>query len=515
MENKIALGKARTFLEYWDIASSKAVAGARVAVNSRWLPWAIITLGILFRAIQYLSNHALWLDEATLGLNIVNRGFLGLLEQLDNYELRPVGFLMIERLNVRLFGNNEYALRLFPFSCGVVSMLLFYRVAKEYVRPGAVILSLALFAISNHQIFYSALVRQYASDLAIALVLLWLASILRQRGMSSRIILLAAVIGAASVWFSFTAVFLLAGLGTTLAIVELRRRSWKKVGALGAAGILWLLSFSVNYFLFVFPRYDYFARVLEPSGIFMRPEFSASYLGWLMGRVVGMFSDPLGLSQWAVPLFASLLGCVWMMSEDRTRLAILLSPLLFALFASGLGRFPFSGRYLVFAVPAMLLLIAQGVVGIAERSRDRSALASTALIFALVSPQLATALPTTPLVREEIRPVMAYLSAHYESGDVIYLYSVTTYAFRYYAPKFGLADKEYIIGVFSRDDWKKYQDDLEKLRGHSRVWLLFTHVWYGNGVDEEKLYLYLLDGMGKRLDSFSAPGAVVYLYDLQ
>ena len=59
--------------------------------------WLIILFGTLLRLTQYLSNRSLWLDEANLALNIVNRSFLQLLKPLDNNQGAPIGFLMLER----------------------------------------------------------------------------------------------------------------------------------------------------------------------------------------------------------------------------------------------------------------------------------------------------------------------------------------------------------------------------------------------------------------------------------
>src|SRR3989338_11217817 len=87
--------------------------------NSDKLPFIIILIGIIFRFYRYLYNKALWLDEAMLSLNIVERSFLELLKPLDYRQNAPIGFLMIEKFFVNIFGNNEYSLRLFPFTCGI------------------------------------------------------------------------------------------------------------------------------------------------------------------------------------------------------------------------------------------------------------------------------------------------------------------------------------------------------------------------------------------------------------
>lgn len=134
--------------------------------------WTIIVFGALLRLTQFLSNRSLWLDEAKLALNIVNRSFVQLCKPLDYGQGAPIGFLMLERSALHLFGSGEYALRLFPFLAGMISLLLFYQLAKQSVPTGAVPIPPGLFATSAPLIYYSSEVKQYSGDVAIAL-LLW------------------------------------------------------------------------------------------------------------------------------------------------------------------------------------------------------------------------------------------------------------------------------------------------------------------------------------------------------
>lgn len=85
------------------------------------LPWTIIGFGILVRLAQYLYNRSLWNDEAALALNIVNRSYFELLQPLNYDQGAPIGFLLVEKLAVQLFGDNEYALRLFPLLSAIIS----------------------------------------------------------------------------------------------------------------------------------------------------------------------------------------------------------------------------------------------------------------------------------------------------------------------------------------------------------------------------------------------------------
>ena len=104
--------------------------------------------------------------------------------------------------------------------------------------------------------------------------------------------------------------------------------------------------------------------------------------------------------------------------------------------------------------------------------------------------------------------------ANHRPGDILYMYSSAQYAFRYYSNRYGFKEGDYIIATWSRDNWKKYDEDMDKLSGNKRVWVLFSHIWNGSGVNEEKYFLNHLNSMGKRLDALKKTGASVYLYDL-
>jgi hypothetical protein len=119
-----------------------------------------------------------------------------------------------------------------------------------------------------------------------------------------------------------------------------------------------------------------------------------------------------------------------------------------------------------------------------------------------------------PRTREEIRPVIQHVGEHYQDGDMLYLYYASQPAFRYYSESYGFDESDYIVGVSSRDNWQNYIKELDEFRGHERVWILFSHVCNWQGVDEERFFLYHLDSIGTRLDSFGGAGAAVYLYDL-
>jgi len=137
--------------------------------------FAFVALGVFLRIGRYLTNYPIWGDEAFLALNILRRGYLDLLSPLKYGQVCPILFLWAERTAVKLFGFSEMSLRLCPLICGVGSVLLFRRVAGRVLEGSALVLAMAIFAVSIHPIRHSADAKPYASDLLVALVLLALA----------------------------------------------------------------------------------------------------------------------------------------------------------------------------------------------------------------------------------------------------------------------------------------------------------------------------------------------------
>lgn len=137
----------------------------------KWLVWFVISVGIFLRVVQYLLDRSLWIDEAFVALNIINRSYAELLQPLDYNQGAPFGFLVIEKFIVQVFGDSEYSLRLLPFISGIAALFLFYWVARRLSNWSTTVIALALFALCDRAIYYSAEVKQYSSDVAIALIL--------------------------------------------------------------------------------------------------------------------------------------------------------------------------------------------------------------------------------------------------------------------------------------------------------------------------------------------------------
>lgn len=444
-------------------ATKRLSQRASLLYASKRLVWIIIGFGILLRFTQYLANRSLWLDEATVALDVVNLSFSEFLQPSLRYNCTtPLGFSILEKLAVQAFGRSEYVLRLFPLFSGMISLFLFYRVAKRSIKPKAVPIALGLFAISDPLIYYSSEVKAYSSDVAIALLLYSVTIYLQSKRLTTSRVALFGVLGAAAIWFSHSSVFVLAGVGASLSLFCLRRKEWARSGRLLIAYSLWASSFVTNYFIYLRNFSNSKSLVDFWSSSFMPfPPLSFSDAKWFVSTFFRIFENPVGLYLPGIAALTFLVGCISILLENKRTFFIIALPILFTLLASGFHKYPFKGRLLLFIVPSLLLFIAEGAQQIRDRTRHNWAIIGIALIGLLFfQPLLSVSYhlikPRTSVggyeIVEEIRPVIGYVREHQQDGDILYLHPGAWAAFKYYQQRYGYEDSGYIVGVSSQDN---------------------------------------------------------------
>jgi hypothetical protein len=229
-----------------------------------------------------------------------------------------------------------------------------------------------------------------------------------------------------------------------------------------------------------------------------------------------MCDSPVGLTFTGIATAATIWGAWVMLRERSEQLFLLTLPIVFALFASALHRYPFRGRLLLFAVPSIYLLISAGLAAVRRKTWIVApGLGMLLIVLLLFHPLKDAGLNfLRPRGVEEIRPVVEYVQRHRAEGDILYCYYDAQEALKYYIFEGRLRPIPLIEGIEGRQNWKKYRQDLDQLRGDPRVWILFSHVYRDGGVDEERYFLDYLDSMGTRVDGFQATGSSAYLYDL-
>ncbi len=503
----------------------------------------LILLGAAARAALYARTRSLWVDEASLALNIVGRSFAELFKPLDYAQGAPIGFLLLEKLSVTLFGNSEYALRLVPLIGSVLSLPLFYAVARRFLSPSAMLAALALFALSPTLIYYASEVKQYSTDVTVTLLILWLLFQTRDPASSLRSLLPLAIAGALAIWLSHPALFVLAGTFLTLVLTPYvsgepqpgRNRPVVEhkvpLMALGVMAATWALSFAAAYFISL--------RALSKDPLlrtYWNADFpplpvSVSRINWYFRTLLAMFQNPAGVGLAGLSAAAALLGLRYLYRHSRWTLFALALPLAVTFAAAAGHAYPFRGRLLLFTAPILILLIAAGIDlarlaaanPLSPHRFPLAAILATLLIAytARGAAMLLSSVRPDPEYsdlphREELRPVVRYLADHLQPGDAVFVYSGQPYM--YYAGRFNIAqiDWETIHPTtydFQSSDWSSRADALATLRNHRRAWIVLSHVFSPEGDDQLPAQSALIDTLGKRLESFTASGAAIYLYD--
>ncbi len=176
---------------------------------------AIIILAVIISAVQFLYNRSLWLDEAMLALNIINKSHLELFQPLDMRQVAPVLYLQITKLFSIITPETEHGLRLFPLFCFWAALILFHKTARMLFKDTlAVILVVSLFSLNHSLIYYSSELKQYMTDVFFAVLLLYL--VIKDHSSLRKKYLLLLTAGVLAIWFSNVAPIILFGSGIYL-----------------------------------------------------------------------------------------------------------------------------------------------------------------------------------------------------------------------------------------------------------------------------------------------------------
>lgn len=490
-------------------------------LNIVW--WSIFFLGVILRLRQYLTNRSLWVDEASLALNIIERSFSSLTLPLDYDQGAPVGFLFIQKILVLIFGNSEYVLRLFPLISGVLALYLIFRVAKDYFGDFAV-LPVFLFAISVPMIYYSSELKQYSTDVMISLLLIYLAFLCLKEGGNTRTFTVLGIVGAISVLLSHPSAFTLFVIGLLLFIDKYLQKDYVRFRWLIGIGAFWVAVFLGTYLISL--RYlignenlqDYWRNSYAPF-----PPWE--HIDWY--RNVFVYLLPHRFPERYLTFGALLLVFVGMLSlflRNYKMAVIFIAPFVVAFIASGLNRYPMSGRFLYFWLPSFLLLMGEGlwrlynVLSKYNNSAAWGVYGVTTLILLWVPIQSANTNFLKPQMGEDIKPVLAYVRDHLQVGDIVYVHNGSVTPFLYYEPLYRLEMAETFV---AKKSWniKRFTVDVEDFKGGERIWFVFSHVVSCDceGITREdrvQAYVNILDQYGIQLDHFVAANASVYLYDL-
>jgi uncharacterized membrane protein len=378
----------------------------------RWGLVAVTGLAFALR-VAGLSFQSLWRDEVD-AIRFAREPLAELLHRfVEPGHNGPLYYLLL-RPWLDLVGDSEFSLRFFSVVAGVLTILLIYRLARRLFPQwrSVALLAALLAATSPYLLWYSQEGKMYA--LVVVLILLsmerYLAA-LKEGGwhrwlvyvIASSVAIYVHVI-AALIVPAQAIVFFLQSKGVRIA----RWKPWLASIALLVVPYLPLLAWQ-------------WPLLLKPAETgFQFVPLQDMFYSLLVNYSLGVME---GATLWTVALFVSLLlaaGLFWL-EKDVPPASVgllvcwLLVPIL-AFFLITLNRPLYTARYLIFVLPAYLLLLAAGLVAIGRHSRLLAGLLLAALL--VVNGWGTYSQASTPY-KADFRSATQYVSSRWQSGDLI------------------------------------------------------------------------------------------------
>lgn len=501
------------------------VANGAADTPVRGFSLALLVLAVTVRTWQYAGNASLWLDEVELARNILQRPLIELLtEPLARDQVAPPGFLGLERLVVMSLGDSDLALRLVPYLASLLSIPLFWSLSRRVLDEPSRTVGRVMFALGFAFIWYGSQVKQYSTDITIAVALTLLALTLPERLTRSGRPVFALVVGSLAGWFSNAALLVLSGVSGALLLESVRTGTppWRRLLPLVAG---WAVGngLAAGYEVRMISPDTHAAMHRHWSFAFLpTPPWHPGDLFWPFVRLGSVFGESGLRYAWpALQLLVAILGTAALLRSRRAIALVLLGPVVMALVAATLHLYPFSGRLVAFVMPAFIIALAAGIERVALELHERFTLPPAVSRVALLLPVLGPVLLAPPVYRpEEIRPVLAYVAHHRVEGEPVYVYYGAGPAVEYYGPRLGLAGANVMIGdAARRGDPRAQLRELDRFRGEPGLWVVFAH---DRAPERIAIVAYLLRiGAARdslvvpaRLPRLSAHGAAAYRFDL-
>lgn len=487
---------------------SQAILNTGQSKFEAFIVKAILLSGILLSLWQFLHNRSLWLDEAALALNIINKDFTELLYPLDYQQAAPILFLFIEKAFSSLIPGTEYGLRLFPLLSYWASLYFFYLILRLVFRnPLPVILALSLFVFNPRLIYYASEVKQYMPDVLVSTALIYF--LLKEYKQPANRYITLGALGFLSVFLSNVAPLILAGCGFYLLgeYYSRKRYDWIHFGILSA---VWLAGSGIYFYFFIHdhPLRNFMLEYWSKSSAFLPLHpFSPEFFQFISTKsdVLSISILQVNLVEYQFPILI-MLGILSAITRKKALLTIILIfPVFLHLLLSALKLYPFDNRFVLYLYPLFIIVMVLLF--------DHLLYLSTSLLKIHRMAPLAILLPIPfiflffytgfPQKKQEIKESLRYIEQHIKDDEKIVVYGSAWHAYAYYR------DIKYVdfSGNPVRRGSYQYERDAffdKIMKENEQVWILMSHVKR----EEREYVIEQLTLMGMRvIDSMETRGS--------
>lgn len=402
-----------------------------------------VIAGVAARAWVWTHRGSLFLDEASLALNVLVRGFPALTKPLDWGQAAPVGYLWVERGAFLAFGASELVLRAWSFLAGVATLPFTWFVGRRVAGARAAAFAVTALACSLIAIRYAAEMKPYAGDALAAIALAWLSlRVLDDLDDLSRWAWLGAC-GVAAVYLSLPSVFTLATVAAML-----MRPAWmsgpRARRALAACGLAWCAAFGCEWLVVLrhSMRDPYLAEYWAP--VMLDPS-APGLVARVLRAVASVAATPLrwegSLAVAAIGVLAWVSGLVVAGRRSRVALVLLAGPVVLAGAASVAGVYPLSDRLAFFAAPAAMITVGVALDAVVRPATPAVTVVVAAALAAWVGTDGAR-IVRAPAALEPTRELFRGVAAAADSGHVpVYVFARAVPSWVYATTDWGAPDR--------------------------------------------------------------------------
>lgn len=428
-----------------------------------------------------LEAQSLWRDEVD-SLRFATRDFSLVLAAFTRPgENGPLYYLLL-RPWLAWMGRSEYALRWTSAWAGVLALPLIFAWGRRLFSPAVGLVAVLLLAVNPYHLWYSQEARMYAVLVVLTMLALWRFAQAMDRGKWWRW----------AIWLALTTVcFYIHVLSVLLVpmqiiwllLVPRWRRRWTSYLAALALLILpylplawwqWALltdtDFNTGFAFISFPRMLLTLFIAQMEGIAPRPG------AWIFNPIIFLL------------LVALLYTRLWLRARLLTLTWWLVPPL--GVFLISLFSPVFTDRYLIWTLPAMLLLLAVGAYVLGKHQRWLAVV----VVVVLVGVQLWSGWrQVTVPIKSDFRSAAAYVNAKRQPRDVtIFLMPYIRHTYQYY----DLGPYPWIDAPYANRtaDAEHLPARLEtQTQGYAGIWLIESEADF---YDEQGLTRSWLDAHG-------------------
>jgi hypothetical protein len=290
----------------------------------------------------------------------------------------------------------------------------------------------------------------------------------------------AGTIGFVLVWFSQAAVLVLAGLGVALVLRWVRERDRDARRPVMITVPIWAVSALVGLVVAQHHMTAHTAAFMyrfwgSRQGFLPLPPHVVPSVLWTRDRVVQFFDF---MSHYPWPMVYSALAIVGIVRLCRRKDVgpIVLAPLAVTFAAAVAQQYPFRARLVLFLLPVILIASAAAVEWLRGRAASVHPVLGTAIVIAALVPPLYAIATPPPYTVEPFKPVLAYVQAHRQVGDAVYVYTNAYEAIDRYGARYGLPAGSYVLGICDEWDIRPFLADVDQFRGSPRVWVIGSSV---------------------------------------